>query len=292
MTGLYPLLPNLPSFVAVLPMGGGHSMGIAEILTTVLTALIAAAVGAFATGWVTRNVTREFREQEEHDRDAAAAFAMQQKLVKIYSSLVQFRDHFVEARALRAHRKMPYLALALRPFANDSDAVQFSSDELHRMHRVGGHALLNQIADLDGRYNAIVKSNTMYRLRWLELTDDWTGVMTDGVMTTSRTEEQVLRDQPRLAMLDDIAGQTFIMIDEITNVAFQACRDLFMARGDKLGLRQRMEIKAPHGGEVTLQSMPFGEPGNLMDRLRMIVQNARFRRAKIELPGHLSERRN
>lgn len=229
-----------------------------ELFGTALTALIAAAVGAYATGHVTRQANDAQFRRQELDRDTSAAFAMQQKLIRIYSSITSLRDDFVGGYARQISRRSPFLALNLRPFANPPSKIHFSSEELERIHRIGGNELLNLIADLDTRYNAIVESMSMYRDRWIALTDTWDGFLTeDGMLSTGRTAEELQKDVPRLHMLDDIASQAAVFTHELVDIAYAAMLDLYFARGSNLNLQQRMETVTPEGAKISIQSTPF-----------------------------------
>lgn len=257
------IFPRLPEFtdqlqlLAVLDQNSARTNW-AELVGTAITALIAAAVGAYATGHVTRRANDAQYKKHQYELDVSAAFAMQQKIVRIYSSVTSIRGDLAAARLRKQVMKSPFLALNFRPFANEPSDVKFSTEELERIHRIGGNELLNLVADLDLRYNAVMRSLIVYRERWINLTDGWDGFVNDnGLLSTARTMEEIRKDAPRLYLLDDIANQASILLDELVHIAFAALVDLYMARGQKLGLKQRLETVTPDGAKISVQSISF-----------------------------------
>lgn len=219
-------------------------------------AVIGGAVGALMTGSVSRRLNAHAWETQQKERDRAAAFSMQQHLLRIYSACVDNIRHIRAGRDSMSTMKAPHLSLMVQPFANMPPRVEFTTDQLYSVNRMGGVDLLNATATLDQQHNAIVTAFETYRDVRMRVTESWVAERMSGpLMTTAFTPSEFGKFAPTLMMLDNLLDQVESMCTELYNESFDALKLLLKAKGAAFEERLKMSVGRLDGSTEDIDTL-------------------------------------
>jgi hypothetical protein len=232
----------------------GHAVEWISGATGAAGAIVGAAV---SVAW-TEFFNRRARKRDLKVRNHAAAFAVWNKLIKIYSSSMSIKRHYSENEKEYNPDNGPR-CLQGRPGYFDQTLVQLTIDERMTVWTVSGAAALNRLLDLDDQYNFLVQAVTRYLEHRQALFDSLTPVAVDGAIGTISEEDQ-RRIAPKVVELDMELSQSFGMAASIVQSAFEALRDLAHSRGRPFGKSFEFATLTPAGEKIKFSAKDAAKP--------------------------------
>jgi hypothetical protein len=222
------------------------------------TGAAGAIAGAAVTVAWTEFFNRRARRRDLKVRNYAAAFAVWNKLLKIYSISTSIHHHYVELQNNYDPDHGP-MCLQGRAAYIDQSLVQITIDERMTIWTVSGVAALNRLLSLDDQYNFLVGAVSRYLEHRQALFDSITPIAMNGAVGTISEEEQ-RRIAPKVVELDMELTQSFGMAESIVQRAFEALRDLAYSRGRPLGKNFEFGIFTPTGERIRLSTKDAARP--------------------------------
>ncbi|WP_299176251.1 hypothetical protein [uncultured Brevundimonas sp.] len=234
----------------------------ASSAVNVIAGGLTAIVGGFSGAYLSEHFANRRRAADKLSWQKSSAFAFQLQLMSIYSDLAQYRECLGQSRlAFRAN--LPnrlFRAQYHQAYAGIQSEVHFQIDELRALSEYGSTKLLNFIADIDRRFNAIVAAINQYRSLWLEVGSLLEGPVEGKFIQLSLTQQDVNKLGPKFATLSRMLDDLDPLVEELVNDAYFAQVGLFHARVKALGLAGTFEAIAPNGKVVTIHPDPKAEP--------------------------------
>lgn len=232
-------LPPLQDATAgIVSSGSPPADGGMAALYNLAAALIGAVVGALATGKVTRGLARSARAEEQREEDEVNSFALQQKLIRIYSSTFDLMMHFRKARQQQLKLqsdpsiRSAHIGILFRPFANFTSDQEFTISELYTLNRIGRHKLLNTFVGIDHQHNGLNQALRVFGHRRDQLMDPWTGTPgPDGTVFRAISDEKYAENEHRFIELDHLVGQLEELAADLLDNCILATTALTHAQG-------------------------------------------------------------
>lgn len=217
--------------------------------------IFGAILGSVATVIWTEFFNKRARDRDTKQRNAASSFAVFHKLTQIYSGTIAFRRHLKAGIELAKHEKADYKCLFLVPYASPSSMVDFTTDELWAMARVGGASLVNAVSALDQQHNAGLRAFETYGVQRTEIQGRLQPRAVEGQNANIEMDKaEFLKLAPQLAMLDDLIEQLLAQSETLISETFSAIESLVDAKEKPLGKEFEIELPNPQGSIVKLKS--------------------------------------
>jgi hypothetical protein len=231
----------------------GHTVEWISGATGALGAILGSAVTVISTEFFNRRT----RRREFGRRNHSAAFAVYQKLNKIYSTARTIHQHYLSFRETYNPNTGPQ-CLSFRGMFFDSAPVWFSIEEREGIWDTSGPQLVNQIQALDASYNFLLNCVGRYEQDRQKLMDALVPDSMDGPVGNLTSID--VRLLPKIAELEMMIEQAFPMAGEICDEGFAAMRDLVYSRGKPLGKQFKISLKTPDGETVEFRAEDAPRP--------------------------------
>lgn len=214
-----------------------------------------AIIGGFAGAYLSERFARRRRALDQLAAQKSSAFALQLQLMGIYTDLVQYREHLGQSRvAFRARvPEQRFRAQYHQAFSGEQAQVHFRVEDLQHLAAYSSDDLLNVVADIDRRFNAVVAALNQYRVAWLEVGSELEGDLQGNFIILSLTQKDIRRLGPKFATLSKMLFDLDPMVEDLVDDAYRGLVGLYQARVKNLGQKSTFEAIDPKGVLVSIK---------------------------------------
>lgn len=214
---------------------------------TFWSAILGALIGAQASYSVQKRavkLAKVEREKSEMDRKRQLALSLLIKIINIHSEFGALKNH-VDAAEQKAKKENPPVSIevTLFPFANLSENICFSHEELTLLIQIESHDLFNKIFLLDKKLNSCLKLWRRYEAARQAVSDNSetnlnldTGSMDIKFKTTSRAAPHYYIAKQ---IAPELATQTRLGFEESQSCIAEFQKDI----REKLDIRQTIRFE-------------------------------------------------
>ena len=223
-------------------------LGKTEFWSAIVGAIVGAVVGGSIAYMVQVRVLREAREQrnEDHKRlQQALGHAMLFKMVRIHANFYHIHRHFEDCFAEATRRGImgePWQFV--RPIANPSEPIHFSSDEMGMLLALKNDDIFNLVLSMDVIHNSLSQTVKVLNTERIALTERLKTDEAEGaVLTSMLNQDQVLALRPRMIDVNSLIEQIRADAKRDFEESDEALNGLQKFLRDKLGLAYKLESK-------------------------------------------------